>query len=64
MAEDKNPEMTAHVKRGPLSAPSEEEMVEYLLTSKRRDQDRILNSNTYALEHVISYQRRTTERKT
>ncbi len=55
---DKNPEMLAHVKRGPLAPPTKEEQIKYLLTSKRRDEDRILNSNYYAMEHVISYQRR------
>ncbi len=55
---DKNPEMLAHVKRGPLAPPTEEEQIQYLLMSKRRDEDRIQNSNYYAMEHVISYQRR------
>ncbi len=61
---DKNPEMLAHVKRGPLAPPTKEEQIQYLLTSKRRDEDRILNSNYYAMEHVISYQRRVQATKT
>ncbi len=50
--------MLAHVRRGPLAPPTKEEQIQYLLTSRRRDADRILNSNYYAMEHVISYQRR------
>ncbi len=37
---DRAPEMLAAVRRGPFSAPTDDEMLEYLLTRRRRDQER------------------------
>ena len=54
---DKSPEMLAAVRRGPFSPPTDEEMIEYLLSRKRRDQDRPAFEH-YSAEHVLSYQRR------
>ena len=56
-ANDSSPEMLAAVRRGPLAAPTAEENIEYLLTRKRRDQERPPCEN-YSLEHVLSFQRR------
>ncbi len=54
---DSSPEMLAAVRRGPCSPPTNEEMIEYLLTRKRRDQDRPAFEH-FSAEHVLSYQRR------
>ena len=54
---DKSPEMLAAVRRGPFSTPTDEEMIEYLLTRKRRNQDRPPFEH-FSAEHVLSYQRR------
>ena len=56
-ANDSNPEMLAAIRRGPLSAPTSDEMIEYLLARKRRDQERPPYEH-YSLEHVLSFQRR------
>ena len=56
-ANDSNPEMLAVIRRGPLSKPTSDEMIEYLLARKRRDQERPPYEH-YSLEHVLSYQRR------
>ena len=44
--------MLAAVRRGPLSPPTDEEMIEYLLTRKRRDQERPA-FETHSMEHVL-----------
>ena len=62
-ANDSNPEMLAAIRRGPFAAPTEEEFVEYLLTRKRRDQERPAFEN-HSLEHVLSFQRRVNAIKT
>ena len=49
--------MLSTIRRGPFASPSEEEYIEYLLTRKRRDQERPPVEN-YSLEHVLSFQRR------
>ena len=54
---DSSPEMLAAVRRAPCSSPTNEEMLEYLLTRKRRDQDRPAFEH-FSAEHVLSYQRR------
>ena len=54
---DSSPEMLAAVRRGPYSPPTNEEMIKYLLTRKRRDQDRPAFEH-FSAEHVLSYQRR------
>ena len=51
------PEMLAAIRRGPFAKPTEDEMVEYLLTRVRRDRPRPRFEN-FALEHVLSFQRR------
>ena len=48
---DRCPEMLAAARRGPHSPPTDEEMYEYLLTRKRRDQDRP-SFETHSVEHV------------
>ena len=37
---DACPEMLAAIRRGPMSQPTDEEVIEYLLQRKRRDQER------------------------
>ena len=54
---DRCPEMAATVRRGPLAKPNDEEMIEYLLTRRRREQDAVKVGH-HSLEHVLSYQRR------
>jgi hypothetical protein len=56
-ANDSSPEMLAAIRRGPFATPTEEEMFEYLLTRKRRDQERPPFEN-FSLEHVLAFQRR------
>ena len=56
-ANDSSPEMLAAIRRGPFSEPTEEELIEYLLQRKRRDQERPPFEN-YSLEHVLAFQRR------
>ena len=51
------PDMLANARRGPFAEPDEVEKVEYLLTRLRSDKKRDDHEN-YALEHVLSYQRR------
>lgn len=62
-ANDSSPEMLAAIRRGPFAEPSDEEFVEYLLTRKRRDQERPAFEN-HSLEHVLSFQRRVNAIKT
>lgn len=62
-ANDSCPEMLAAIRRGPLAAPTSNELIEYLLTRKRRDQERPPFEN-YSLEHVIAFQRRVSALKT
>ena len=54
---DYAPEMLASVRRGPFSEPTESERVEYLLTRLKARRAKPDYEN-YALEHVLSYQRR------
>ena len=54
---DSCPEMLASIRRGPMAQPTDEEMIEYLLQRKRRDQERPAFEN-HSLEHVIAFQRR------
>ena len=54
---DYAPEMLASARRGPFAAPTESEKIEYLITRLRTERTR-LDHESYALEHVISYQRR------
>ena len=56
-ANDSCPEMLAAIRRGPMSPPTTDEMIEYLLARKRRDQERPPYEH-YSLEHVLSFQRR------
>ena len=51
------PEMLASARRGPFAEPNEVERVEYLFTRLRSERTRLDHEN-YALEHVLSYQRR------
>ena len=51
------PETLANIRRGPFSAPTVEEHVEYLFTRVRADRERADFEN-YGMEHVLSYQRR------
>ena len=51
------PEMLACAGRGSFAEPDEVERVEYLLTRLRSERTRVDHEN-YALEHVLSYQRR------
>ena len=60
---DRCPEMLAAVRRGPFSAPTSDEMIEYLLTRRRRVQERPA-FESHSLEHVLSYQRRIQATKT
>ena len=54
---DLSPELLATVRRGPFSSPTEVEQIEYLLSSHSADRKRCDFEN-YALEHVLSFQRR------
>jgi hypothetical protein len=54
---DRVPEMLANARRGPLARPTEVEKCEYLFTRVRKDQRRT-RFDKYALEHVLSFQRR------
>ena len=49
--------MLAVIRRGPFAEPTESEKVEYLFTRVKKDRVRSDFEN-YALEHVLSYQRR------
>jgi len=60
---DSCPEMLAAIRRGPMAQPTDEEMIEYLLQRKRRDQERPAFEN-HSLEHVIAFQRRVQALKT
>ena len=51
------PEMLAAVRRGPFATPTEDEMLETYLGVKSSTQKRPTTEH-YALEHVLSYQRR------
>ena len=51
------PEMLANARRGPFAEPDEVERVEYLLTRLKSERTRVDHEH-YALEHVLSYQRR------
>jgi hypothetical protein len=50
-------EQLAAIRRGPGAQPEEEEFIEYLLSRKKRSQERPPCEH-YAFEHVLSYQRR------
>ena len=50
-------EMLAATRRGPFARPTEEERIEYLLTRVRKTERRPAFEK-FALEHVLSYQRR------
>ena len=54
---DSCPEMLAAIRRGPFATPTEDELLECYLGIKPRDQQRPDFEN-YALEHVLSFQRR------
>jgi hypothetical protein len=54
---DHVPEMLASIRRGPFAEPTESERVEYLFTRVKKDRVRTVFEN-FALEHVLSYQRR------
>jgi hypothetical protein len=56
-------DLLAVVRRGPGARPTEEEFIEYLLSRKKRSQERPPIEH-YAFEHVLSYQRRVTAIKT
>jgi hypothetical protein len=49
--------MLAAIRRGPFAAPTDDEMIEYLITRKRRDQERPRFEH-FSLEHVLHFQRR------
>ena len=51
------PEMLASARRGPFAAPTASERIEYLVTRLRSERTRLDHEN-YALEHVLSYQKR------
>ena len=55
-------EQLAAIRRGPGAYPEEEEYIEYLLSRKRRSQERP-PCEFYAFEHVLSYQRRVSATK-
>ena len=59
---DSSAEMLAVVRRGPGARPTSVEQLEYLMTSKPASQGRPVVEE-YALEHVLSFQRRTAEFK-
>ena len=54
---DYAPEMLASARRGPFAVPTESEKIEYLITRLQKERTRV-DHESYALEHVISYQRR------
>ena len=54
---DYAPELLAVTRRKPFAVPTESEMVEYLLTRVRTHREKPEFEN-YAVEHVLSYQRR------
>ena len=54
---DRVPELLAAIRRGPFAEPTETEQVEYLLTRVKAKRE-ALDFENYALEHVLSYQRR------
>jgi hypothetical protein len=56
-ANDSSPEMLAAIRRGPFAEPTPEEMIEYIVTRKRRESERP-RFELFALEHVLSFQRR------
>ena len=56
-ANDSCPEMLAAIRRGPFATPCDEEFLEYLLSTKRKDQARP-RFEEHCLEHVLSFQRR------
>ena len=49
--------MLANIRRGPFAQPDESEKCEYLFTRVKASQKRP-NFEDFALEHVLSYQRR------
>ena len=51
------PELLAVIRRKPFAVPTESEMVEYLFTRVRTNREKP-DFESYALEHVLSYQRR------
>ncbi len=55
-------EILANIRRGPFSPPSESEKVEYLF-SRVKTSCRRPDFEAYALEHVLSFQRRVAETK-
>jgi len=59
---DSCPEMLAVVRRGPGARPRDHEMIEYLMGHKPKTQERPVVEE-YALEHVLSFQRRVVEFK-
>ena len=54
---DNCPEMLAVIRRGPFATPTEDEMLECYLGIKPPNSKRP-DAEHYALEHVLSYQRR------
>lgn len=52
-------DLLAVVRRGPGARPTEDEFIEYLLSRRKRSQERPPTEH-YAFEHVLSYQRRVT----
>jgi hypothetical protein len=56
-ANDSAPEMLASIRRGPFAEPTAEECLEYLLDTKKRDQERPRFEH-HSVEHVLSFQRR------
>ena len=52
-ANDSSPEMLAAIRRGPFAEPSEEELIEYLLQRKRRDQERPPFENYSLVIHYL-----------
>ena len=60
---DYSPEMLASVRRGPFAEPTESERIEYLLTRLKANRSKPDYEN-YALEHVLSYQKRIAATKT
>ena len=51
------PELLAVIRRGPFAPPTQSEKIEYLLTRTPKSQSWTSFAD-YALEHVLSYQRR------
>jgi hypothetical protein len=54
---DSSPELLAVIRRGPLATPTREEMTEYLQGVWAKDRKRP-DVESFAFEHVMSYQRR------